>query len=209
MALHVKDAQQLLRPLPGDPLLPGVPGEVQDAAHQPIAHRVAHGHHQVFRHRQIVEKPDVLERPGDARPVHLRRGHGVGILAVQQNGARRRLIHLRQQVEHRGLSGPVWADQPGDLRAADGQVEVLHRLQSAEGHAQSHALQHRGLVRIPLRQQCGDRALHQLCFCCHSAARSFLFGVKLLQAAPKNRFMAGLLVACITRISTTAYTSIR
>ena len=209
MFLHVEDAQQLLGAFPGDALLPCVPGEVQDAARQPVAHGVVHGHHQVFRHRQVVEQADVLERPGDARPVHLRRGHAVGVLAVQQDGARRGLIHLGQQVEHRGLAGAVGSDEPGDLRAADGQVKVFHGLQAAEGHAQPHALQHRGFVDVPLRQQHGGGTLYQLGFCCHSAARSFLFGVSFSRTEPKKRFMVGLLVACITSISTMAYTSIR
>ena len=209
VALHVEDAQQLLRPFPGDVLLPRIPGEMQDTARQPVAHRVVHGHHQVLRHRQIIEQPDVLERPGDTGLVYLCGGHAVGVLAIQQDSARCGLIHLRQQVEHRGLARAVGADQPRDLRPADGQIEVLHRLQPAEGHAQPHALQHRGLVDVPFRQQHGGLALHQFRFRRHSAARSFRPGVSFSLAEAKNRFIVGLFVACITRISTMAYTSIR
>ena len=193
MTLHVEDAQQLLRPFPGDVLLPRIPGEMQDTARQPVAHRVVHGHHQVLRHRQIIEQPDVLERPGDTGLVYLCGGHAVGVLAIQQDSARCGLIHLRQQVEHRGLARAVGADQPRDLRPAE-----------------PHALQHRGLVDVPFRQQQhGGLALHQFRFRRHSAARSFRPGVSFSLAEAKNRFIVGLFVACITRISTMAYTSIR
>ena len=209
MALHAEDAQQLLRPLPGDMLLPCETGEVQYAPCQAIPHGIVHSHHQVFRHGQVAEQTDILKGPGDAGLIHLGCGHAVGVLAVQHNGARCGLVHLCQQVEYSGFSRPVGADESGDLRAADGQVEILHRLQTAEGHAQPHAFQHRGLVNVPLRQQNGGLAVYQLCFRFHRVAHSFLLGVSFRRTEPKKRFIVGLLVACITRISTMAYTSIR
>ena len=136
VALHAEDAQQLLRPLPGDMLLPCETGEVQYAPCQAIPHGIVHSHHQVFRHGQVAEQTDILKGPGDAGLIHLGCGHAVGVLAVQHNGARCGLVHLCQQVEYGGFSRPVGADESGDLRAADGQVEILRRLQTAEGHAQ-------------------------------------------------------------------------
>ena len=47
------------------------------------------------------------------------------------------LIDLGEQVEDRGLARAVRADETGDLRAADGHVEVVDRLESAEGDAES------------------------------------------------------------------------
>ena len=54
-------------------------------------------------------------------------------MPIQQDGAVSGLIHLGQQVEHRGLARAVGADETGDLRPADGEVEVIHGLQAAEG----------------------------------------------------------------------------
>ena len=69
--------------------------------------------------RQVVEQADVLEGTGDAGPVHLSGGHVVGVLPVQQDGAVGGLIHLGQQVEHRGFACAVGTDETGDLRPAD------------------------------------------------------------------------------------------
>ena len=43
------------------------------------------------------------------------------------------------------------ADETGDLRAANGEVEVLHRFQSAKGNAQIDALQNGALIDIAVR----------------------------------------------------------
>ena len=61
------------------------------------------------------------------------------------------LIDLGQQVEDGGFAGAVGADEAGDLRPADGEVEVIHRPQAAEVDAQVAALQNGGFVDVPLR----------------------------------------------------------
>lgn len=81
----------------------------------------------------------------------------------------RGLIDLREQVEDGRLARAVGADETRDLRAADGDVEAVDRLQAAEGNAEVDALEDGRLVRVALRQQ---RRLtgngNELCFLRHS-----------------------------------------
>ena len=55
------------------------------------------------------------------------------------------------QIEDGGLAGTVGADEAGNLRAADGQVKVIHGGEAAEVDAQVPGFQHRGLAQVPLR----------------------------------------------------------
>ena len=80
----------------------------------------------------VVEQADVLEGPGDAGLVHLHGVHAMGVLSVQEDGTVGGLVDLGEQVKHGGLSRAVGADEAGDLRAADGEVEVVHGFQAAE-----------------------------------------------------------------------------
>ena len=94
----------------------------------------------VVLHRQVVEQPDILEGAGDAHSVDLGGGLTRGVQPVQQDSAPGGLIDLGEQVKHCGLACAVWPDKSSDLRAANGQVEVVHRLQAAEIDAQMAAL---------------------------------------------------------------------
>ena len=78
------------------------------------------------------------------------------------------LIDLGQKVEDRRLTGAVGPDEAGDLRAADGHVEVIDCLQAAEGDAEVDAFEHGGLVRVSLGQErrlAGDG--NEFGFLCH------------------------------------------
>ena len=66
----------------------------------------------VVLHTQVGKQADVLEGAGDAGPVDLGSAHAVGVLAIEQDGAPGGLIHLGEQVEHRGLARAVGADKP-------------------------------------------------------------------------------------------------
>ena len=114
---HVEDGQQLQGPLVGHLLLLPVLGGTEDAAPHVVVHLGVHAHLHVVFHREVVEQADVLEGPGDARPVDLGGVHAVGVFAVQQNGALGGLIDLGQQVEDGGFAGAVGADEAGDLLA--------------------------------------------------------------------------------------------
>ena len=60
----------------------------------------------------------------------------------------RRLVHLGEQVEDRGLAGTVGADETGDLSLADGQAKVIDCLKAAEFNAQVDALERRALAQV-------------------------------------------------------------
>ena len=164
----------------------------------------------VVLHAQVGKQADVLEGAGDARLVHLDGVHVVGVHAVHQDGAPGRLIHFGQQIEHRSLARTVWADEAGDLGAAD--VEVLYRRQAAEVDAQVAALQNGAFIDVPLRDLVGagyrDQLDRFLWRPTHCAAPPFFSSLRSRSRAKKPQ-MAGLLVASMTRISTMAYTSIR
>ena len=90
----------------------------------------------IVQNRHLVKQADVLEGAGNARMAGLNGRVVVDILLVEQDGAVGRLIHLGQQVENGGFARAVGADQTGDLGHADGQVEIVHRLEAAELHSE-------------------------------------------------------------------------
>ena len=75
------------------------------------------------------------------------------ILAVQQDGAVGGLIDLGEQIEDGGFAGAVGPDEPRDFGAADGDIEVIHRLEPAEGHAEIDAFQNGADVGVTLREE--------------------------------------------------------
>ena len=196
----------------GQPLRIPVPGQAEDPRPHIIVDVVVQAQLHVVLHAQVGKQADVLEGAGDARLVHLDGVHVVGVHAVHQDGAPGRLIHFGQQIEHRSLARTVWADEAGDLGAADGHVEVLYRRQAAEVDAQVAALQNGAFIDVPLRDLVGagyrDQLDRFLWRPTHCAAPPFFSSLRSRSRAKKPQ-MAGLLVASMTRISTMAYTSIR
>ena len=122
----------------------------------------------IFFHCQFVKQTDILERTGDTRLIYLHGIHPGSVFSVQQNRSPGRLIYLSQQIEYRRLSRSVGTDQPRDLRPADGQIEVLHRLQPAEIDSEMARLQNGRFADITFRHDAlaGDR--HNSVFVIHS-----------------------------------------
>ena len=60
----------------------------------------------------------------------------------------RGLVHLGEQIEDRGLTGTVRADQTGDLGLTDGQAKVVYCLKAAKFNAQVDALERRALAQV-------------------------------------------------------------
>ena len=85
--------------------------------------------------RQIGEQADILKRAGNAGLVHGNGVHAGGVLTVKQDCSHGGLVNLRQKVKDRGLASAVRADETCDLGAADGEVKIVHCLQSAELNA--------------------------------------------------------------------------
>ena len=209
---HVEDGQQLHGPLVGQLLRVPVLGQAEDPRPHIVVDVVVQAQLHVVLHTQVGEQTDVLEGAGDARFVHLDGIHIVRVHPVHQDSSPGGLIHFSQQIEHRSLTRAVGADEAGDLGAADGHVEVLHRRQAAEVDAQVAALQNGALIDVPLRDLIGtgyrDQLDRFLLRPTHCAAPPFFSPLRSRSRAKKPQ-MAGLLVASITRISTMAYTSIR
>ena len=110
-------------------------------------------------------------------------------MPVQQDGAPGGLIDLGEQVKHRGLACAVGPDESGDLRAANGQVEVVHRLQAAEVDAQMAALQNGGLIDVPLGDDRMAGHRHHLTlfkFLSHSTAAPFRLRGMILPSKPTH-----------------------
>ena len=173
----------------------------------------------IFFHSHLVKEADVLEGTGDAQTGGLNNAHAVQILPVDQYCAGGGLIDLGQEIEDGGLSGAVRADKAGDLRFADGQVEIVNRLQAAELDAQMAGLHDRDFIDIPLGNDGMGR--HRDHF---GIGTMFLWLLRHLTSPPpavsprflRTSFFAGeaslltkarvvgLLVKIMTRISTTA-----
>ena len=62
---------------------------------------------------------------------------------VQQYGALGGHVHAGEQVEHRGFTGAVGADEAHQLSGVHLDVEVLDGVEAAEGNAQMLRLQDR------------------------------------------------------------------
>ena len=148
--LHIKDGQQLHGTLMGGLLVLPVRRQAQHALKTGIALLVVQTDLDVVLHRHGVEQADVLERTGDAHAVDLIDRLARGVLTVEQDGAVRGLVHLGEQVEDRGLTGTIGANQAGDLGLADSQAKVVDCLNATELNAQVDALERRALAQIAI-----------------------------------------------------------
>ena len=157
--LHVKDRQQLKRLLVRLGLATPVRRRAQDARERGVGLGVMQSDLDVLLHRHGVEQADVLERAGDAHAVDLVDGLAARIVAVEQNGAAGGSVHLSEQIEHRGLTRSVGTDESGNLGLANGEVEVVDRLEAAEIDAQVQGLENGSGIDVALRHDgvAGDR----------------------------------------------------
>ncbi len=96
--------------------------------------RVMQADEHVLERGHLAEQLHVLERPCDARQRDLRRRLAADLLVAVHDRARGRRVDAGQHVHHRALAGAVRSDQSVDRAAADRQVDVVERLQSAELH---------------------------------------------------------------------------
>ena len=201
----MEDGEQLHRALVDHALLAPEARQAEDALGHVVVHLGVHGGDDVLLHREVLEQADVLEGTRDARAVDLRGVETVNVPAVEEDGAVRGLVDLREQVEDGRLARAVGADEARDLRAADGDVEAVDRLQAAEGDAEVDALEDGRLVRVALRQQ---RRLtgngNELCFLRHSQTSFSSTLCRRGSSFAKNALNRGLLVASITKMSTMA-----
>ena len=101
------------------------------------------GHLHVFDHRHVCKQADILKGSRDTGLYELVDFFPVQGNAVQQDGALRGDVHAGEQVEHGGLACAVGADETHQLAGIDGEVKILHSVQTSEGNAQMLGLQHR------------------------------------------------------------------
>ena len=148
--LHIKDGQQLHGALVGGLLVLPIRRQAQHALKAGVALLVMQADLNVILHRHGVEQANVLECTGNTNAVDLIDRLARGVLAVEQDGAVRGLVHLGEQVEDRGLTGTVRADQTGDLGLTDGQAKVVYCLKAAKFNAQVDALERRALAQVAI-----------------------------------------------------------
>ncbi len=122
-------------------LAPPVGRRAQDTRERRIRLGVVEAHLNVVLHRHGVEQANILERTGNTHAVDLADRLAARVVAVQQDRAARGRVHLGKQVEDRGLTGTVGADQTGDLSLADGQAKVIDCLKATEFNAQVQGLE--------------------------------------------------------------------
>ena len=206
--LHVKDGQQIQRPLVHLLFVLPVAGKTEDAADGGILLGIVQADFDVVLNGQVGEQADILEGTGDTCAVHLHGVHAGSFLAVEKDGAVGGLVYLGQQVEDGGLACAVGADQTGDFGLTDGQVEIINRLQAAELDAQVARFKYGSCVKIALRNdtRAGDRN-HFLLLITHACAPPSLSSFLLWDFANRpsmNILMRSLLETSMTRISTMA-----
>ena len=144
--LHIKDGQQLHGALVGSLLVLPIRRQAQHALKAGVTLLVMQADLNVILHRHGIKQANVLEGTGNTHAVDLVDRLARGVLAIEQDGAVRGLVHLGEQVEDRGLTGAVGADQTGNLGLADSQAKVVDCLKATELNAQVDALECRALA---------------------------------------------------------------
>ena len=90
--------------------------------------------------RAELEAEEVLERAGQARPP-LVGGHAGERRVVDEDRARRRLVHLRQQLDQRRLAGAVLADDGDDRAGRQRQRHVVEHQARRARVGERHVLE--------------------------------------------------------------------
>ncbi|CCY06109.1 putative uncharacterized protein [Eggerthella sp. CAG:1427] len=150
---HAEEVQHLQRRGLRLTLRLAVAEAVGHGGQQVLPDAIVHPHLHIVDDAHIVVQPDILEGTGDAHAADLMGGLARRWHPIDEDAAPGGLIDAGEEVKDRGLPGSVGADQSGDLRAADGESEVIHGGQTAEIDAQSAGLQHGGVADITLRHQ--------------------------------------------------------
>src|SRR6185369_3554112 len=89
--------------------------------------------HDIVRDRHAQERAHDLEGAADAGLAELMRLAAGHLASVEENLARTRPKESIQQVEQRGLAGPVGTDDPKDLVSPQLEADILDGFQSTEG----------------------------------------------------------------------------
>ena len=90
------------------------------------------GHHQIFEHRHVAERPRDLERARDPHAASPRRG-GVGDFgAVEEDPARIGRDRAGHDAEQGGLAGPVRSDDAERLAGREREIERVSDHDGAE-----------------------------------------------------------------------------
>src|SRR5439155_25308920 len=84
----------------------------------------------------VVEEPDVLERPRDSPTRNLVRLVARDVASVEHDASARRLEETSDVVEKSGFAGAVGADQGEHLAPLDVETHVVHRDETAEALCQ-------------------------------------------------------------------------
>ncbi len=108
----------------------------QKGRKEPVADAGMAGDLDVVQSRKVLEKADILKGPGDAPRRVGMSGLTHEILAAEENVPLRRLVDSGEHVEDRRLSGAVGADEPRQIALGEGNIEIRHGLEAAEGDAQ-------------------------------------------------------------------------
>src|SRR4051812_17069803 len=119
-------------------LLPQSRPMTQKLPHQAPAHLQGPTGHDVVEGRHALEQGDVLERARDAAARRRGRAHAGARLALEADATFGRVIKAVDAVQHRGLAGPIRADDGADFALADVERHIGQRLHAAE--AERHVL---------------------------------------------------------------------
>ena len=92
--------------------------------------------HDVFQHRHVGKQLEILESARDAEAHDFVGLKDVDALPGEPDLTPVRALEARDQVDERGLSGAVRADDRLDAAARDAKAHAVHRLEPAEGFAQ-------------------------------------------------------------------------
>ena len=90
-------------------------------------------HEDVLGDGELGVEAELLVHRGDAGGLGLVRAVEADLLAVDADRAAVRLVDARDDLDERGLAGPVLADEGMDLTGGDREVDVLQRADTREG----------------------------------------------------------------------------
>ncbi len=99
--------------------------------------------HDVLEDGHGGEEADVLEGACHAQLQDLVGSEAHYVLPAEDDGTLVRGLHPRDQVEERGLSGPIWPDDADNLALVDVQLQAVDGAETAECLVQALYLEQR------------------------------------------------------------------
>jgi len=116
------------------------PNPIEERGQHAGLHEGVAAEKNVVENTHALEQGHVLESPGNPGRGHAVRLHAVDPLALEADNPGLRRIKAGHGVDHRGLAGPVRADQPEDFALLHRERYILKRLKPAEPSADDFAL---------------------------------------------------------------------